>query len=461
MRRWLSVFAVLVVSMLMAGAPVMGKQSVTVELFYSGVWNDHTADLDDEPIIINHAAGSEQSGVVPTDGTLRFKSPNGRMNPDNPKGPLYGLIGEKTPIRVKVSGDIRISGRAVKWSPRRSLGGSKYVSWVDVTIAGKVREMGQGQPPVVSAMTRALAVAPPLAWWTLETGLLASSANTGPGVVSASPVGPAVQDPLTRITDGVLGTSSLVDLSNGTRIDFPIPPHTLTPITGYVVEAMVRWQPAGFTGGLSVDAVRLIFEAGAGNYAERVNLETNTSSQAFLFLLGSVSGSGTATPTANVYDGATRHVRIEVFQSGADVAGIVTVNGVSSTLTSGSTSLTAATLTKLKTVSVNFVGESGTKIPAVGQIAVYNTLPFGPGADAYDGYLGESAEDRFLRMCGQLGITGTVVGSSGTQLMGPQYPDTDLKLFEEIAKTDGGIIHDTRSQLDGLTFRTGRSMHNQ
>lgn len=279
----------------------MTKQNVRVELFYNGVWNDHTADLDGTvPIVINHAAGAEQGGIVPTDGTLRLKSPAGRMNPDNPKGPLYGLIGEKTPIRVKVSGDIRISGRAVKWSPRRSLGGSKYFSWVDVTIAGKVREMGQGQPPVVSAMTRALAVGPPLAWWTLETGLLASSANTGPGVVSASPVGPAVQDPLTRIRDGVLGTSSLVDLSNGTRIDFPIPPHTLTPITGYVVEAMVRWQPAGFTGGLSVDAVRLIFEAGAGNYAERVNLETNTSSQAFLFLLGSVSGSGTATPTANV-----------------------------------------------------------------------------------------------------------------------------------------------------------------
>ena len=457
-RRWASIVALAVLVML-AGGPAVGKQNVVVELFYNGVWNDHSADLDNEPIVINHSAGAQQVGIVPSDGSLRFKNPNGRMNPDNPKGPFFGLIGEKTPIRVKVSGDIRLSGRAVKWQPRRSLGGTKYVSWVDVTIGGKLRELGQGEAPVRSAMTRSLAVQSPLlAWWPLEKNLLALSVNTAAGSVVASPVGPAVLDPLGKVTDGVLGTSALIDLSNGTRIDFPVPDHTLTPATGYAVEVMIRWQPGGFTGALSVDAVRLIFTtSGSGVETDRVNIETNTSKQAFFFMQAAPSGSAIAVAPDNVYDGATRHFRVEVAQSGSDVAGAMKINGVSA----GTASLTSTTLTKLKTVSVNFVGEAGTKIPAVGQVVVYNTSTTGPGAQAYNGYLGELAGPRFTRVCAEEGIASTIVGDSAdTQPMGPQPEGTVLAVMQDIVDTDGGRIYDTRAQ-EGVSMRTGRSLYNQ
>lgn len=462
-RRLLSIVLILLLALVSGDVP-MAKHDVLVEIFYSGAWHDVTSRTRAAAdIVINHAALNEATGLAPSDASLRFHNNDGVMNPENRRSSLYGLIGEGTLIRITVD-DTRFAGRIFSWKPRRAKGpidvlNGRGNAWVDIKAGGWIRQLGQGTPPVLSAMTRALISNPSyLGWWPLESGLLAQSPGTNPGVIADSPVGPAVQSPLTKITDGVLGTDGLVDLSNGTRIDFPVPDHTLIPLTGYIVEVMIRWQPAGFTGALSVDAVRLVFGTGSGTSTDRVNVETNTSGQAFLFMLDTGAGSGTATMEENVYDGATRHIRIEVYQDGANTVGIVTMNGAATA--SGSTSLTSTTLTKLKTVSVNFVGESGTKIPAVGQVIVYNTLPFGPGVDAFDGYLAESAEDRFNRLCSELGITGTVVGSGGTQLMGPQYPDTTLGIFGEIARTDAGIIHDTRSQL-GLTFRTGRSLYNQ
>ena len=90
------------------------------------------------------------------------------------------------------------------------------------------------------------------------------------------------------------------------------------------------------------------------------------------------------------------------------------------------------------------------------------TLPAdSAGYEAFTGHSGETAGARFARLCGEEDITDTVVGDAAeTQLMGPQYPDTLLNWFAEIARTDAGIIHDTRDEL-GLTFRTGRSLYNQ
>lgn len=67
----------------------------TVELFYSGVWNDHTSDV--------RAANRVQiRRKRPAELRLAFNNHDSKYSPRNPESPLYGLIARNTPIRVSV-----------------------------------------------------------------------------------------------------------------------------------------------------------------------------------------------------------------------------------------------------------------------------------------------------------------------------------------------------------------------
>lgn len=447
----MGLLASLAVSMLMTGGPAVAKQNVTVELFYAGSWHDHTADLDDEPIVINHGAGSEQGGgLVPTDGTLRFKSPDGRMNPDNPKGPFYGLIGEKTPARIKVSGDIRISGRAVKWQPRRSLGGSKYKSWVDVTIGGKIREMGQGEPPVESALYRAILSptvtgAKLLAYWPMEGGGTASD-RFGSALPGGQPM--SVPGGLALAAEEALpGSRPLSAWQAGTS---PVISGVIdVAATGITARTFDLWSMNPQVSGSSAEA-RMIMKAGDA-WGISLNIPGNVS---VFYYAGTSTFLIADSATGLLKDKTWHNLRLTLTQSGADINAVLILDG--NTIASGTK--TAVTL------GVPFIARS--VVPtveggSVGHINVWDGIPSDGFNTAGRGYPAEKAGDRFARICAQRGITATIVGSAAdTQPMGPQFPDTDLQLFAEIAKTDAGIIHDTRPQ-EGLTFRTGRSLYNQ
>src|SRR5690606_13395073 len=74
----------------------------------------------------------------------------------------------------------------------------------------------------------------------------------------------------------------------------------------------------------------------------------------------------------------------------------------------------------------------------------------------WHGYVGETAAERILRLCGEEGLTCTIVGEpAATARMGSQRPDTLLGLFRDCELTDGGRFG------DGLTYRTRMSMLNQ
>lgn len=77
----------------------MAKQDVSVELFYSGVWNDHTsAALVRDQIAITRGRTDEGKQPAPTRCKLTFSG--WRFNPHNVGGDLFGLIGRNTPLRV-------------------------------------------------------------------------------------------------------------------------------------------------------------------------------------------------------------------------------------------------------------------------------------------------------------------------------------------------------------------------
>lgn len=457
--------AVVAMCSLSSGQGPVAKQPVTVELYYGGAWHDVPVYTRDN-IAITRGTAPEGGGITPATAALTIDDRTGAYDPSNPFSVLYGKVGRNTPIRIKLAADIRFTGEVTSWKPRRSIvevdqNAQRGDAWVIVEAAGQLQRYGQGAPVKRSAMTRALLPTASLGWWPLELDLTATTAGTLPGRIVASPVGPAVRPPLQMTTDGVTGTAALVDLSNGTRVDLTVPEHVLVPATGYQVEFVARWQPGGFTGGLSVDAVRLLFAntQPSATTVDRVDIETDTDHEAFLFA-APTSGSSDrddAVAEGDVYDGASRHFRVRVYQSGADVLAEMWINGVSR----ATVALTATTLTNLTTISLNFVGELGTKIPAIGQVLVYQSATAGPGAEASTGYVDEPAAEQFLRLCAEEGITGTVVGTAAdSKPMGPQPVASFLELLAALQRTDDGMVYDTRDSL-GLTYRTGRSRINQ
>lgn len=463
--RWLkSCFVLFVVaaSCWSPAAPV-AKQDAVVELYYAGTWNEVPTYIR-EGIRITRGTSPESGGITPATASLTLDNRTGDYDPSNLFSPLYGKVGRNTPIRITVDTDVRFVGEVVSWKPRRTVEDVNLVTqrgdaWTHVEAAGQLWRLGQGADVLRSAETRALATTSPLAWWPLELDLNSETAGVKPGEIVSSPVGPAVRQPLQLLTTDVGGTAALVDLSNGTRIDLPVPAHTLVPTDGYQIEFMARWQPAGFTGALSVSALRMDFTPVASTDVERVEIETDTSGEIFTFTTN-LSGAfirDDAVSVGDVYDGAPRHIRVKVYQFSTWVNTEMYVDGHLETFAT----LVGTNLTNLRSISLNQVGEVGTKIPALGQVIVYPDQTVGPGADAADGYVGETAADRFARLCDEEGIAYTIVGTAAdSKPMGPQTIQTLLDQFAEIGRTDDGLVFDTRAAL-GLTYRTGSSRVNQ
>jgi hypothetical protein len=442
----------------------VAEQNVTVQLYYGGVWNDVPVYVRDG-IRITRGTTPESGDIIPATASLTLDNRTGVYDPANPLSPLYGKVGRNTPIRIGVDSDVRFTGEVVSWKPRRTVEDVDLVTqrgdaWTLVEAAGQLWRLGQGADVLRSPMYRALSKSGELVYVPLELDLAADTAGVQGGQIVASPVGPAVRQPLQLLTTDVIGTAALVDLQNGTRIDVPVPAHTLVPADGYQVEFMSRWQAAGFTGGLSVDAVRMQFAAaGSTGDTERVQVETDNTGEIFTFTTnqGGAFARDDAVDEGDVYDGATRHISVRVYQDGTDVVTEMYVNGVFRTVAL----LASSTLTTMTSISLNFVGELGTKIPAIGQVVVYQGEVIHATADAATGYAGELAADRFERLCDEEGIGCTIIGTAAdSKPMGPQGLLTLLGQFGEIQRTDDGLVYDTREAL-GLTYRTGRSRINQ
>jgi hypothetical protein len=79
----------------------------------------------------------------------------------------------------------------------------------------------------------------------------------------------------------------------------------------------------------------------------------------------------------------------------------------------------------------------------------------------FNGWPGERAGTRFLRLMAELDLNATLLGvEAETWPMGPQRPDTLLNLLQEIARTEDALIFDSRDAI-ALTMRTRRHRYNQ
>lgn len=441
----------------------MASHDVTVELFYSGDWHDHTATDEvyngeathGDDVKISHGKDAWSGGITPASATLVFRS--WRFNPDYVSGDLYGLIGRNTPIRITVDGDVRFAGEVASWTPRQSLGGDVQVPdrWVEVIAGGVLRRLEAGTDPLPSALKTFYldAAAQPVAYWTMEHGPL--SDTTYPEIGPGSFIW----------TNAILESADVAPwLEPGVSIK------TGTSLTGDVTmtTAPSRWA-VDFMRAVDGDDIREFRFVVVGNTLDgsgwrhdfRMNFDATAGT---VELIQDFDGTGapasvTLTTTAvDVFAGTPNHVRLDLAQAGTAVDWELTIDG--DVIDLGS--LAATTLQGIAFIAPVSLPGTGSST-AFSHIAVFNGDPpaLADTVDAAAGYQGEHAGDRFSRLSAESDVTDTVVGDAAdTFAMGPQFPGELAAQYSEIQDTDDGIVFDTVTEV-GVTYKTGRDRYSQ
>ena len=477
--RWLALLPVLLL-----GVPV-AKQDVKVELSYDGAWNDATLGeevLTRNPIEVTHGRADEISSTPPSGASLTLKSVDGKYNPRHPNSPLFGIAGNM-PGRITVGSDVRMYGEAASWKPGFPIKGT---AWTDLRLAGTLRRLGQGNPPVRSALHRTVVGGDaPAGYWPLEGGTAAvalpcAAGNSSTAVVLAGSTGatfgeqapPVGSEPLPTFGPATANVTS----SGALTASVGTVKATIDPVLsdtawhfGFVMRAIAPQTPAGSLMWLPV-------WVDVGTSSLRALVYTSYSGGAFgashgvdilgLAVAGTVAGGFTSFHPWQ--DGEWHSYWVELAQSGGNIEANLYVDGVLR-----DTRTQAGTLSRpvawygptLADGTIDAVADNNINSAlSIGHV-IFGDSTHGPSRDdwhdAVNGWAGETTGNRFTRLCTEEGITATIVGDADdTPEMGPQFPDTFVNLLREIETTDDGFIYDLRAD-EGLGMRTGRSTWNQ
>lgn len=432
----------------------MADHSITVQLYYNGSWNTVPAYSRDG-ITLSRGAGGEGQESPPSTAAVTLANPTGALSPTNASGALYGAVGRNTPLRILADGVVQSTTEVAGWGLDRELK-TGADAWVKAQGTGILRRLQQGKTPLRSALERVIRTSSPTAFWPLnetKDSTLFLSAVAGGDTITVNNVLPGE-------VDGPAGTTSkFPDVAyRGTLSNSRGPIPAGLPATGWGVEFIgYIGRPAGpnVFGSTNV----LNFNVSLSSLW-RVELGVDASTGPYIIVFGDINGNTSAGVFRTGLTYGWHHFRLTMAQSGGNVVQTLYVDG-NNTGGASDNETTAGTLGPpigdlilgqyVTTPFTDYLEQA-----AVGMVAFYAAAADHSGA-AF-GYTGETAGARFTRICGEQGVTATIVGtSSDTQAMGPQPEAPFVDVIREIVRTDDGLLWDDR----GLTFRTGRSLRNQ
>jgi hypothetical protein len=293
-------------------------------------------------------------------------------------------------------------------------------------------------------------------YWPCEDGSGATQfASALPDAPAAIPLG----DVRPAAFDGFPGSLPLPEVGSGLGVGiYGEVPATVNTRGNIYFRCCIAMPPAGTipNGNVITDLYM------TGGNVDQFEVVYGTGGTLLLRALNSSGGVIDAAPSALAagIDGLRIMLYVELRQDGSDVEYLYGVyrlseDGQHVTGTFDLFDLTGVTAGRCRAVSVGNL-EGG----AVGHIMVGNAQAFGFNMlQALDAYNGESATDRLLRLCEENGVPLTIIGDSNVT-MGPQPRDTLPELWNQIARTDGGMLFDARDSL-GLVYRTRESLFNQ
>jgi hypothetical protein len=329
---------------------------------------------------------------------------------------------------------------------------------VQATVSGRMRRLQAGSAPAAdSAIKRAIlsttgALVPPI-YWPLEDG------------AAAGAFGPAIGTNLMTVTSGAprpaadtsFEASAALPMLNGAVLHAAVPSYS--GATGFAVRFLaklggtlpatgsVRLLELTTTGACTKIDV-LVYPGGAVGFTGYLSSGT----QAF-------SSGALSYPQAA---GALGWWSLEAVTSGSAVQyslaavspGALSGNVQSETVTGHGSwgAVTALDVNQDAVLNDTVVGHYSV------QSAVTSIFEFGSQLNAWRT---ELAANRFIRVCGENGITPRVLGSPAlTQPMGPQPRGSVWTILRDCANADQGILYEPFDVL-GVGFRTLASMQGQ
>ncbi|WP_406336650.1 hypothetical protein OG814_33370 [Streptomyces zaomyceticus] len=358
---------------------------------------------------------------------------------------------------------IRMAGEIPAWPPQRDASGANRT--VPVGPAGITRRLDAGNKPLESAYLRFIRAAGPIECWPLTDGAQTTSPAS---LVAGTPMPPLISfgsGPVKWAEGQIAGWVEPVAL---------IPPSTDATMRGLIpasVPAASGWSVDLAISGLIDGSVDLqAVDRGAGTDADnRLGFTVDMDADGNQILVsvvaaGTTSSSSTLLTTLaspGIFDDLPHHVRLTVIpQPGlSNSAWTLYVDGVSRA--SGTYAVVADA--PLSARLGWFQNAVTTNTPSVGFITAWTSA--GPtAADMYEallGFQGETAGDRYLRLCDEQGVPAALMGTAAdTTPLGVQQREKFLDALASIARADGGYALEQRDDR-ALLYRPRTTLYNQ
>ncbi len=391
--------------------------------------------------------------VNPGSSTMMLDNRDGRFTRKNPTGPYYGLLTRNTPILVEVNagnGGYRLVEHFVtEWPPGFDTSSTDF--YVTIRAAGALRRLQQNNAALRAAVRRAILGDDDLAqYWPLEDAegalTFASALGVGSAMGRVGTVTPAASDaslssgtdPLPTLATGtsyVIGSTSMASSTEWTYFatyywtSIPVwtagdgtayPLYVPTNTAGTLVRWIIYWNDADNTVYLEVRTNSAVVATVAGPTMTNsdminawitfwVSAKQNGSDVDYAF------GVERTTPSATSSDAASGTISTQTVRQ---VDGMLAFNG--------------------KSAADTVLGHIGILSRAL--TVTENTPCYG----AFNGYTGEGAVDRMIRLCAEEGVPLVVQpGTAPSTTMGPQSRAGLLDNLRECEDVDGGALYET------------------
>lgn len=350
---------------------------------------------------------------------------------------------------------IRFVGEVANWPPRWDASGAD--AYVPVQAAGILRRLGQTAGTLRSALYRE-SVSPgrvtPVAYWPCEDG------------PNATQIASALDGGLPMGITGTPELSSYTGFPSSDAIPLMKDGEFAGPVAEYEsgTKTQLRWimhLPSSTPSGTTIISIR---NNGAAARRWDVVYHSTDTLQVIVYRLNGdvLYDTGALAFTSNaVIEGEPVRMSLECTQNDDDVDfGLVALNLDASTGGVHSDTVTGATFKSATRVVVG--PEGGLGDVAIGHVSVYNLITsIFDLNDGFNAWVGEPAGDRIERLATEEGIPLTMVGEpEQTPPVGPQGVDSALRLMQDAAEADGGILHESRDRL-GLTYRCRTTLYNR
>jgi hypothetical protein len=471
-------------------------QAVMVEMLIDGIWTDLSSlglVLSDNAVSIQ-ARGRPGENSVSGPATCSFdvKNFSADFSLSNPMSPYWGKVVLGTRVRISVPRGNGVSRRFVgelSSVPQESDTTGNY-SVVAFEAAGILRRLSQGQKPLRSALyrevTKRLTSTVPSggsfvlhSYWPMEDASTANTLSSAVGQPSMSFTG----SPSLASYDGFVCSSSIPNV-NGQAFTATVP--TYTPMNqgsgsddGSQISFLLS-APSGIAAGAEICRFRVNISTGSlPSYYDVTVTYTSTDHITLAYASEDGTLTGTSGSIAVTVAGVLQMIELFIHCNHGFASSDTEVlmyrhivgNDVHDFVTSvdfgpfSSPTVKTVAFNHTKTASDFYIGHlSVVEVPD----GVYTIN--GVGFESLSAYLGELADARFDRLCGEEELTHEVVGTYGTfdsqvstaegVAMGYQTADTLLDLLRQCEASDDGIIYEMTSDF-GIGYRTRRDLQNQ